>query len=100
MTQNNFKRNAFAYMTQKALADKSKALTSLDLLLEHPVGIGDHSTGDFYNNLDEALNILVDAEDRLATLDELREIYGQAKSHAEPPGYYTKEEEGFGEPPF
>jgi hypothetical protein len=95
MTQNNFKRNAFAYMTQKALADKSKALTSLDLLLEHPVGIGDHSTGDFYNNLDEALNILVDAEDRLATLDELREVYGQAKSRVDHAGYYTKDE-----PPF
>ena len=58
------------YMTNKALADQSKALASLDLLLEQGVGIGDHSTGDFYENLDEALNILVDALDRLEVLED------------------------------
>ena len=53
----------------KAKADKEKALGSLSLLLENGVGIGDHSTEDFYNNLDEALNILVDAVDRLEVLE-------------------------------
>jgi hypothetical protein len=70
--ENQVKKRAFAYMTQKAHSDRSKALLSLELLLEHPAGIGDHSTGDFYNNLDEALDTLVDAEDRLSILEELR----------------------------
>jgi hypothetical protein len=37
--------------------------------LESAVGIGDHSTGDFYQNLDEALDTLVDAIDRLEVLE-------------------------------
>ncbi len=52
-----------------ALADKSKALLSLELLGDRAVGIGDHSTGDFYKNAEEALVMLVDADDRLAALD-------------------------------
>lgn len=51
-----------------AEAQKSKALLSLSLLSKHPVGIGDHSTTDFYKNAEEALQLLVDADDRLATL--------------------------------
>ena len=72
----SLKQNAFNYMQNKACADRSKALASLDLLLEHAAGIGDHSTGDFYSNLDEALDILVDADDRLEKLKELQEIFG------------------------
>jgi hypothetical protein len=52
-----------------ALADKSKALLSLNLLGDKAVGIGDHSTGDFYKNAEEALLMLVEADDRLSTLD-------------------------------
>ena len=52
-------------MMNRALADQSKALASLDLLLEQGVGIGDHSTDDYWNNVDSALDTLVDAEDRL-----------------------------------
>ena len=52
-----------------ALADKAKAMLSLELLGNQAVGIGDHSTGDFYKNAEEALVMLVDADDRLATLD-------------------------------
>ena len=51
-----------------ATADKAKALLSLELLESKAVGIGDHSTGDFYNNAEEALQMLIDADDRLATL--------------------------------
>tara|TARA_B100000768_G_scaffold169403_1_gene174960 strand:+ start:662 stop:895 length:234 start_codon:yes stop_codon:yes gene_type:complete len=51
-----------------AEADKTKALLSLELLSNHAVGIGDHSTEDFYKNAEEALIMLVDADDRLATL--------------------------------
>jgi|TARA_R110001592_G_scaffold89449_5_gene263091 hypothetical protein len=52
-----------------AEADKTKALLSLELLTNNAVGIGDHSTGDFYKNAEEALIMLVDADDRLATLE-------------------------------
>ena len=52
-----------------ALADKAKALLSLELLGDRAVGIGDHTTGDFYKNAEEALIMLVDADDRLAAID-------------------------------
>jgi len=51
-----------------AEADKAKALLTLDLLGNQAAGIGDHSTGDFYNNAEEALTMLVDADDRLSAL--------------------------------
>jgi len=59
---------AIEYLYQEALADKSKAELSLDLLLNKAVGIGDHSTGDFHQNLREAIDSLVDAEDRISLL--------------------------------
>jgi len=52
-----------------AEADRAKALLSLDLLGNKGTGIGDHSTGDFYKNAEEALTMLVDADDRLAALN-------------------------------
>ncbi len=52
-----------------AIADKSKALLSLELLGDRAVGIGDHTTGDLYKNAEEALAMLVDADDRLAAID-------------------------------
>jgi len=64
------RENAIDYLFKKAQTDKAKAELSLELLLENAVGIGDHSTGDFYENLDEALNILVDALDRLEVLED------------------------------
>ena len=60
-----YKNFAISYLWHKAIADKEKARLSLGLLLENGVGIGDHSTGDYHNNLDEALDLLVDAEDRI-----------------------------------
>ena len=59
---------ALAYSRNKAFADRDKALMSMKILTENAVGIGDHSTEDFYKNLDEALDILVDAEDRIEIL--------------------------------
>ena len=56
-------------LKDSALADKSKALLSLELLTNHAVGIGDHSTGDFYKNAEEALIMLVDADDRLVAIE-------------------------------
>jgi hypothetical protein len=52
-----------------AEADRAKALLTLELLEAHPAGIGDHSTKDFYNNAEEALQMLVDADDRLVAID-------------------------------
>jgi hypothetical protein len=54
---------------KSAEADKAKALLTLELLEKHPAGIGDHSTSDFYNNAEEALQMLVDADDRLEAID-------------------------------
>ena len=51
-----------------AEADKAKALLTLELLEKHPAGIGDHSTKDFYENAEEALQMLVDADDRLEAI--------------------------------
>ena len=65
------KERMINYHYNKAIADKEKSLGSLELLLNSAVGIGDHSTQDFYDNLDEALNNLVDAKDRLEVLQEL-----------------------------
>lgn len=56
-------------LKKTAEADKAKALLSLDLLNNKAVGIGDHSTLDFYNNAEESLMMLVDADDRLNTLE-------------------------------
>tara|TARA_R110000824_G_scaffold6161_1_gene28272 strand:- start:2730 stop:2963 length:234 start_codon:yes stop_codon:yes gene_type:complete len=70
----SIENHAISYMFHKAIADQEKAKLSLQLLTRHSVGIGDHSTGDFHKNLDEALDMLVDAEDRLETL---RGQYGE-----------------------
>jgi hypothetical protein len=69
------KKRSINYLQKKAESDKEAALLAFELLLERPVGIGDHSTGDFTSNLDEALNSLVDANDRLETIDLLKELY-------------------------
>jgi len=50
-------------------SQREKALLTLELLTEHPVGIGDHSTDDFYNNAQDAIRSLAEAEDVLETLD-------------------------------
>lgn len=52
-----------------AEADKLRALKSLDLLNRDAVGIGDHSTKDFWNNAEEALELLASSEDRIEMLE-------------------------------
>jgi len=66
----------FKMLQSQAEADKQKALLTLELLGNHPAGIGDHSTGDFYNNANEALEMLVDANDKLEMLDKLNSSKG------------------------
>ena len=55
-------------LKSSAEADVAKAELTLDLLDNKAAGIGDHSTGDFYKNAEEALSLLADARDRLQTL--------------------------------
>lgn len=64
----NVKKNLITMLELEAQAQKAKALLTLELLSENAVGIGDHSTGDFYKNAEEALQMLVDADDKLETL--------------------------------
>ena len=56
-------------LKSSAEADVAKAKLSLGLLGNHAVGIGDHSTKDFYDNSEEALALLADAYDRLDALE-------------------------------
>lgn len=63
------KLELFDMLYSEAVAERSKALLTLNLLSEHPAGIGDHSTKDFYENATEALTALVDADDKIATLE-------------------------------
>ena len=68
------KKELYDMLASSAEADKKKALLTLDLLSNNAVGIGDHSTSDFYNNAEEALDMLVDADDRLNTLEKYFKI--------------------------
>jgi hypothetical protein len=64
----SFKAEAVNSLMLRAAADRAEAVTSLEIMFNHPAGIGDHSTGDLHNNLNEALASLADAEDRIETL--------------------------------
>ena len=62
-------KELYNMLQKETEADKAKALLSLELLGNKGVGIGDHSTEDYYKNATEALNALADADDRLEALD-------------------------------
>ena len=59
----------YKFLKSEAEADKNKALASLQLLTQHPAGIGDHSTKDYWDNCDEALRLLASADERLEVLE-------------------------------
>jgi hypothetical protein len=63
------KQQVVNMLRTQAEAERQKALLSLELLMNHAVGIGDHSTGDFYKNAEEALLALVDADDKIEALN-------------------------------
>jgi hypothetical protein len=69
-------QSVVAMLQKSAEADKEKALLTLKLLMESGVGIGDHSTDDFYNNAEDALSKLSDADDRLETIEK---YFGESK---------------------
>lgn len=60
------------YIKQNALLDRSKALLSLTLLYQKSVGIGDHSTEDYYKNIDEAFELFCKAEEQIQHLQVLQ----------------------------
>ena len=62
-------KELYTMLKTSAEVDKAKALLSLELLGNKAVGIGDHSTEDFYKNAEEALIMLVEADDRLSVLN-------------------------------
>ena len=62
-------KQLYEMLLKSAEADKTKALLSLDLLSNKAAGIGDHSTDDYYKNAEQALQMLVDADDRIKTLN-------------------------------
>ena len=57
-------------------AQRQKALLTLELLTENPAGIGDHSTSDFYDNAEEAVKALAEADDVLSTINRYFESDG------------------------
>jgi hypothetical protein len=68
------KQHLVNMLRSAAEAEKSKALLTLELLSNHAAGIGDHSTGYFYKNAEEALSMLVDADDKLEAIDKYLSI--------------------------
>jgi|TARA_B100000287_G_C19957548_1_gene513072 hypothetical protein len=62
------KPELYRMLKSLAEADKSKALLSLEIMSENAAGIGDHSTSDFWDNANEALELLASADDRLDAL--------------------------------
>ena len=60
----------YTMLKSSAEADLAKADLTIELLGDKAAGIGDHSTGDFYKNAEEALAKLADANGRLDTLEE------------------------------
>jgi hypothetical protein len=63
------KKELYNMLRASAEADIAKAELSLELLGANSVGIGDHSTEDFYKNAEEALAMLDDGLSRLETLE-------------------------------
>ena len=66
--KNPLNPHLYKMLKTSAEADKAKAMLTLNLLSENPAGIVDHSTEDFYNNAEDALKMLIDADDRLDAL--------------------------------
>ena len=68
MSYSSYKSDALDALRNKAETQRYEALASLKILLRHPAGVGEHSTSDLHNNLNEALDKLDDAAARLETL--------------------------------
>lgn len=60
----------------KAVYEREQALMALELLTDKAVGIGDHTADDFFKDAEIALQRLVDAEDKLETLEKYFSNHG------------------------
>ena len=69
-------QEVYTFLKAEAEADKAKALASFKLLTEHPSGIGDHSTKDYWDNCNEALKLLASSTERLEVLEK---YFGSSK---------------------
>jgi len=67
------KEDVIEMLESEMISRRQKALLSLKLLTSKPVGIGDHSTSDFYDNCTEALINLAEADDALETLKKYKD---------------------------
>jgi len=67
----DLKQELYDLLHKQADADRQKGILSLKLLSELSVGIGDHSTEDFYKDANEALKMIASAEERIETLEKL-----------------------------
>lgn len=77
------KQQLYEMLRTEAIADRNKALLSIELLSDHAAGIGDHSTDDFWKNSRQALDLLVDANDRLECLQKyFMEEHRKSKNEA------------------
>jgi len=64
----------FDYLKQNALLQREKAILSLTILYNSSVGIGDHSTDDYYKNIDQAFDMFCEAEEKLDNIDKLKKF--------------------------
>ncbi len=53
----------------QAEADKQEALLTLEILLDNPAGIGEHTSGHFLEEAKKAISKLGEAEDLLETIE-------------------------------
>ena len=75
MLNKSFRNAVLDSLLKQAQTDKAQSEVSLRILIDYPAGIGDHSTTDLHNNLNEALSKLADAEDRIETLGRFDPAY-------------------------
>ena len=52
----NYRQSVLYSLALKAESDKAEAKVSLNILLDHPAGIGDHSTEDLHKNLNDIIH--------------------------------------------
>lgn len=77
------KHRVIKALYKHAIAEREKALTSFELLTDKAVGIGDHSTGDYFKNAFEALDQLSKAHEQIEVLNTYFNIGYEEKNDPE-----------------
>ena len=65
-----FNLRLYKMLIAESISKRAKALVTLDIMSNNPVGIGDHSTDDFYKNAMEAIRNLAEADDEIKAADD------------------------------